>query len=206
MAKKEVPLHHLAQYLPDNTYESVIAYLNFYKVHLTIARSRKSVLGDYRHKWGSANHRISVNGNLNRYAFLITLLHELAHLITFEQYGNRVQAHGKEWKNIYARLLAQFIEKKIFPVDIEYELLKSLRNPGASSCAEEDLQRVLYDYNERKDGYTLLERLPAGALFQIYDGRVFQKGNKRTKRYNCVEIATNKVYLFSGVYEVLPVR
>lgn len=202
MAKKEVPLQQLAQYLPDHTYEPVIAYLNFYKVHLTIAKSRNSVLGDYRHKADTRHHRISINGTLNKYAFLITLLHELAHLITFEKYGNRVQAHGKEWKSIYGQVLARFIEKKIFPDDIERELLKTLHNPGASSCAEESLQRVLYQYDVKKDGHLLLELLPEGAIFKIKDGRIFQKGKKRTKRYTCVEITSGKTYLFSAVYEV----
>jgi len=203
MPKKEVPLGALAQYLPDNTYEPVIAYLNFYKVHLTIAKSRNSVLGDYRHRVDTRHHRISVNGNLNKYAFLITLLHELAHLVTYEKYGNKVQAHGKEWKSIYGQILAQFIEKNIFPADITKELLNTLQNPGASTCSEEGLQRVLYRYNTRKDGYTLLEALPEGAIFTIKDGRIFKKGAKRTKRYTCVEIATGRVYLFSAIYEVL---
>lgn len=202
MPKKEVPLPELAQYLPPNTYEPVIAYLNHYKVHLTIARSRNSVLGDYRHKLNAQHHRISVNGNLNRYAFLITLLHELAHLVTFETYGNRVQAHGKEWKEIYGRILAQFIEKKIFPADIEIELLRTLHNPGASTCSEESLQRVLYRYDPKKEGHLLLEQLPEGSFFRTRDGRIFRKGKKRTKRYTCVEIPTLRAYLFSAIYEV----
>ncbi|MFT4093454.1 MAG: SprT-like domain-containing protein [Niabella sp.] len=203
MPKKEVPLQQLAQYLPDHTYEPVVAYLNHYKVHLTIAKSRGSVLGDYRHKIDTKNHRISVNGNLNKYAFLITLLHELAHLVTFEKFGNKIQAHGKEWKNIYSQILAQFIEQKIFPSDIEQELLRTLRNPGASTCSEESLQRILYRYDVRKNGYQLIEDLPAGAFFKIKDGRIFKKGNKRTKRYVCVEQETNRAYLFSAIHEVL---
>ena len=80
MSKKEAPIFQLQQYLPDNTLDPVLHYLQFYHVHLTVARERKSILGDYRHRTHSHNHRISVNGNLNKYAFLITLLHELAHI------------------------------------------------------------------------------------------------------------------------------
>jgi len=96
MPKKEVPIGQLQNYLPPGTYEPVLSYLRQYKVHLTVARERKSVLGDYRHSTHHANHRISVNGNLNPYSFLITLLHELAHLLTFEQFGNHVLSHGRE--------------------------------------------------------------------------------------------------------------
>ncbi len=98
MPKQEVPLKQLSNYLPPGTYEPVIAFLEKYKVHLTVSRERKSILGDYRHRTHHDNHRISVNGNLNVYAFLVTLVHELAHLLTYEEYGNKVMAHGKEWK------------------------------------------------------------------------------------------------------------
>jgi Zn-dependent peptidase ImmA (M78 family) len=100
MSKEEVPMSRLQDYLPPGTYEPVLDYLRQFKVHLTVARERKSILGDYRHRTHHSNHRISVNGNLNPYAFLITLLHELAHLLTFEQFGNKVMAHGQEWKTI----------------------------------------------------------------------------------------------------------
>ncbi|MBZ4188314.1 SprT-like domain-containing protein [Niabella beijingensis] len=202
MPKKQVPMGQLAAYLPDDTYASVLAYLEQYNVHLTIAKSRSSVLGDYRHRAAAEHHRISVNGNLNKYAFLITLLHELAHLITFEQYGNKVMAHGREWKSNYGRLLARFLERAVFPQDIALELQRSLHNPGASTCAEEGLQRILYRYDERKQHHYLVEELPEGALFALQDGRVFKKGRKRTKRYECQEMKTGKLYLFSPVYEV----
>ena len=110
MHRKEAPLNILQTYLPPGTYEPVMQYLHQYQVHLTVAKERKSILGDYRHRTHGKTHRISVNGNLNVYSFLITLLHELAHLITFEQFGNKVQSHGKEWKYIFGQLLDQFIK------------------------------------------------------------------------------------------------
>lgn len=205
MAKKEVPLNHLSQFLPNGTYEPVLAYLNHYKVHLTIAKNRESLLGDYRHRHFDKNHRISVNGGLNKYSFLITLLHELAHLITFEQFGNKVAAHGKEWKKIYGQILADFIEHKIFPSDIEKELKRSLKNPGASTCSEEGLQRVLRNYDIKKAGHFLIEELAVGTIFKTKDGRVFKKAEKRVKRHVCIEIPSGKKYLFSPVYEVLKI-
>ncbi len=151
MAKTEHPLQALLNFVPENTFLPVAAYLQQYKVHLTITNERKSILGDYRNAYNNKNHRISVNGNLNKYAFLVTLLHELAHLLTFEQHGNKVQSHGKEWKQLFGELLAQFINSKLFPSDIEEQLLTTLHNPGASSCAEEGLMRVLRKYDTQKD-------------------------------------------------------
>ena len=202
MAKKEAPITTLEQYLPPHTYDAVLAYLQHYKVHLTVARERKSILGDYRHRTGVQNHRISVNGNLNSYAFLITLLHELAHLLAFEQYGNRIASHGREWKHVFGELLARFISQGIFPEDIKKALLQSLHNPAASSCADEVLLRTLRNYDERGHHLQFIESIPEGALFKTHDGRVFRKGEKLRKRFRCEEIGTRKVYLFSPVYEV----
>lgn len=206
MSKKEAPINSLQQFLPPNTYEPVLQYLHTHKVHLTVARERKSILGDYRHRTAQQNHRISVNGNLNQYAFLITLLHELAHLLTFEQWGNRVQSHGKEWKYIFGQLLAQFIQHKVFPVDIEKALLKSISNPAASSCADEHLLRTLRNYDARPAHIKLVEEVPHDTLFQTHDGRIFKKGEKMRKRFKCLEVSTGRLYLFSPVYEVSPVN
>lgn len=202
MPKKEVPVTHLQQYLPPRTAGAVTAYLQHYKVHLTITRERKSILGDYRHRTGHSNHRISVNGNLNVYSFLITLLHELAHLLAFEKYGNKIPAHGQEWKITFSSLLKQFVEHQVFPEDIKTELLQSLQNPAASSCAEEKLLRVLRRYDPKKDNHHFIEDILQGSLFRISDGRVFKKGEKLRKRIKCTEVKTGKEYLFSPVFEI----
>lgn len=202
MPKQEAPLNHLNSFLPPGTYHAVEEYLRFYNIHLTITQHRKSILGDYRHRTHFSNHRISINGNLNKYSFLITLLHEIAHLLTFEKYGHKVMAHGNEWKTIYGSLLKQFVENKIFPSDIEKELLTSLKNPAASSCAEDDLIRVLRKYDVNTNGYKLVEEIPPNSLFKLDDGKVFKKGEKQRKRFKCEEVRTGKVYLFSPVYEV----
>jgi hypothetical protein len=202
MPKQEAPLLQLRSYLPDESFDQVVYYLQHHKVHLTVTRQRESILGDYRHAHAGRNHRISVNGNLNKYAFLITLLHELAHLFTYEQFGHRVMAHGKEWKHEFGKILAKFLLLKIFPPDIEKALLGSLHNPAASSCGDEKLLRVLHRYNEKKEGVFLVEQVPEGALFEIKGGRIFKKGQRIRKRYNCVEVKTGKLYLFSGMYEV----
>ncbi|HEV8508737.1 MAG TPA: SprT-like domain-containing protein [Chitinophagaceae bacterium] len=202
MPKKEAPIDHLQGFLPPATYEAVLQYLQFYKVHLTVAAERKSILGDYRHRTHFSNHRISVNGNLNKFSFLITLLHELAHLLTFEQFGNQVLSHGREWKIIYGKLLAQFLQNKIFPADIEDELLRSLKNPAATSCAEDGLIRVLRRYDDRKSHRRLVEEIPENGIFRCDDGRIFKRGERMRKRFKCVEIKTGRVYLFSPVYEV----
>jgi len=202
MAKKEAPIATLQTYLPPNTFDGVLNFLHQYQVHLTIARERRSILGDYRHRTHHQNHRISVNGNLNQYAFLITLLHELAHLLTFEKWGNKVQSHGQEWKATFGTLLAQFVEQKVFPPDLEKVLLQSISNPAASSCADDKLLKALKKYDTTNLHLFMVEQLEAGSLFKTGDGKVFQKGEKMRKRFKCMELKTGKLYLFSPVYEV----
>lgn len=204
MAKQEAPLDYLRRFIPAPAVPKVLEYLQQYGVHLTITRERKSVLGDYRHATSDKTHRISVNGNLNPYAFLITLVHELAHLVTFLQYGHKVQAHGREWKHLYAMLLAEFLKEAIFPADIQQSIRQSLHDLPASSCADENLMRVLKKY-DRDNGLVMVEQVPEGHLFDIGEGRISKKGPKLRKRYQCLEVRTGKMYLFSPIYEVKPV-
>lgn len=202
MPKEDSPLYELAAYLPDGSFDSVAAYIVEHKVHLTITRERTTVLGNYRNQHSGKNHRISVNGNLNKYSFLITLLHELGHLLTFEKYSNRVAAHGAQWKHEYGKILQVFIAKNIFPSDIKLELLQTVNNPGASSCAEVPLLRILRKYDTQKPGMFLLEEIPEESIFKIKNGKNYQKGKRIRKRYLCKDISNNKMYLFSPVAEV----
>lgn len=203
MSKVEHPLHALANYLPEGAFEHLVQLIHQYKVHLTVTRERKSVLGDYRHPFLGSNHKITVNGNLNKYEFLITLLHELAHLLCFEQYRNRVEAHGKEWKNIYGSLLKAFIDLDLFPEDIRKSLKKTLLNPAATANGETALLLVLRRYNPvQKAGVVVLALLADGTLFKEIKGRTFRKIKLRRKRIECVEIATGNIYLFSALSEV----
>lgn len=200
MAVTEHPLKALAAYLPEGGFEPVVSYLHQYKVHLTVTKQRKSVLGDYRHAGWGGNHRISINGNLNKYEFLITLLHELAHLLTYEQYRNKVDAHGKEWKYCYSQLLIVFVQLRIFPTDIEKALQKSIANPAATANGETALLLVLRSYDAiKKEGYSTVADLKEGDLFKTDKGKVFRRGSVRRKRIECVEFKTNQLYIFSPI-------
>lgn len=202
MPKQEVPLQALSRYLPEGCLDDIMHFLTLHKVHLTITKKRASILGDYRNANPLKNHRISVNGNLNTFSFLITLLHELAHLFTFEKFGHKVQAHGKEWKKEFSSLLSIFISKKVFPEDIEKALARSISNPAASSCGDIHLLRVLYRYDQKPEDVCLVESIPDNGLFAIQGNRIFKKIQKVRTRYKCMEVKTGKLYLFSGAYEV----
>src|SRR5690606_14146465 len=174
--------------------------------HFKIARKRKSKLGDYRAPYKGQGHRISVNGDLNPFAFLITTVHEFAHLFTWQEHGTTVKPHGPAWKSNFRALMTPFFEANIFPEDIRLAIEAYLKNPAASSCGDIYLSRVLHRYDDQhlRQGYTFLENIPDGTHFKTQDGRLFQKSAKIRVRFRCREVATSRVYLFSPVAAVLP--
>lgn len=202
MSKQKVAFTSLKGYLPEGSFDAVLNYVTTYKVQLTITRMRKTVLGDYRHSTLQKGHRISVNGNLNKYSFLITLLHELAHLLTYEKYKNTVAPHGSEWKSIFGNVLSEFVALSLFPPPVTAALQKTIQSPAASSCADDQLLRVLQQYDESKTGFVFVESVAQGDVFEIPPARFFKRGEKLRKRYKCQEVATGKWYLFNGLYEV----
>jgi SprT protein len=207
MSFVEKPLESLADYLPEGTFHPVLKFIQQYNIHLSVTKKRISILGDYRHpaRWG--NHKISINGNLNKYEFLLTFLHELAHLLTYEKFNNRVEAHGIEWKNIFSELLIHFLQLNVFPADIVVELKKSIKNPAATANGETALLAVLRRYNSPlREGYSTIENLPIEAVFLTENGRLFKKKGKRRKRYECIEINTGRLFSFSAIAEVKKVQ
>jgi SprT protein len=202
MPKQPAPISVLAKYLPEGSYDLVLLYLLQHKVQLTITKDRKSILGDYRTPVAGQNHRISINGGLNKFSFLVTYIHELAHLVAFEKYGNRIEPHGKQWQQVYAILLEEFVNLHIFPDDLVVAIRKTQKSPAASSCAEVHLTKALAKYDKNVDGFVFVEQLHIGDQFATKDGRIFEKGEKRRTRHFGKEISTGKLYLFSGIYRV----
>jgi SprT protein len=200
MNEKEI----LAEYLPVEAVELVYHWIVRYKIHLKITRNRRTRLGDYRPPGTKPYHRISVNHNLNPYAFLITFVHELAHLKTFKKYGHNRQPHGKEWKSCYRQLMEEVMNNKIFPTELAVAVQNHLQKVRASSSADIELTRALGRYDEQRE--THVEDLKEGSLFLFHTHRKFEVLSKARTRYKCRELATNKVYLFHALTPVEPVE
>lgn len=203
MASTHKPFAVLENFLPANTFQKVAEYMRMHPLHLSITRERKSVMGDYRApSRGESRHRISINGNLNSYSFLITLLHELAHLFAYIGYQHRISPHGEEWKNIFKKLLADFLQQDIFPDDIKKALLQYLNNMKASTCTDPNLYKVLKRYDENKQDILFVDEVPFDKNFTTTDGRVFQKIEKLKTRYKCKELLTGHIYFVPAIMEV----
>ncbi|MEX1188995.1 MAG: SprT-like domain-containing protein [Bacteroidia bacterium] len=194
----------LGKYITPQAVDVIVNWIIEYGVHLKITSERSTKLGDFRpNSRLSKGHRISVNYNLNQYAFLITLVHEMAHLITWNTYHDKVKPHGLEWKEKFREMLLPFLAMDIFPEDIAPALIDYLNNPAASSCSDMNLMRVLMHYDE--DPKILLEEIPVSSVFRLPTGRVFKKGDQRRKYFQCLEVSTGKIYLINPLAEVEPV-
>lgn len=191
----------LYKYIPEKAVPIISEWIYKFDFKLKIKKSRSTKYGDYRPPIKGENHQITVNYDMNKYAFLITLIHEVAHLSNYNKNKNTVKPHGEEWKLHYKLLMQQFLVPDIFPVDVITALRKYMNNPAASSCTDIHLLRVLKKYDVRQDT-VLLEELPEGANFQYNKTRSFVKGEQIRKRFRCKELDTNKIYLFNPLTEV----
>lgn len=195
----------LQKYLPERAVVPCFELIKAHGVHLKIVNHRVTRHGDYR-RMPNGMHQITVNASLNKYRFLITLVHEIAHLVAFEQYGRRIKPHGMEWKRTFQHLMVPFIRPEVFPSKLLPIIANHFKNPKASSSTDAHLSIALkaFDVEERTQSYVY--ELPTGSVFRLYNGRLFKKGNKKVKRYECVELSTGRLYLFQPNAEVELVR
>ncbi len=197
----------LKKYLPEKAIEPALALLRSEPIDLKISKPRKTKLGDYRFpKAGSMHHRISVNADLNPYAFLITLVHEVAHLKAFKAYGKMIRPHGAEWQKCFIALCEPFFEREVFPDKIAKALRQSLYKGTASSCTDLELYRCLKQYDQQKGNFCSLEHIPDGSYFELNNGRLFRKGPRLRKRFKCLNLTNGREYMVHPLAEVLPVN
>lgn len=190
----------LAKYIPPAAVPSVFQMIKDHNVHLKIVNERVTRHGDYR-KMPNGQHQITVNANLNSFRFLITLVHEIAHLVAFTTFGRRIKPHGKEWKQTFQELMLPFLRPEVYPMSLLPLLALHFKNPKASSDTDAKLSLALKQYDIPNDKNYIFE-IPLHGLFKLYNGKVFKRGNKRVKRYECVEVATGRLYLFNPNAEV----
>ncbi len=201
--EKEKGKNTLRQYLPASAVDDILHYIMSHAVHLHITPERVSKLGDYRCPQRGRNyHAISINGTLNRYMFLMVLLHEMAHLDTYLQYGNRVQPHGHEWQKGYAQLLNNYNKVGNFPENVRTMLTQYTTHIPLSrrwlSNIETELSHYNADYKPHED--IRVRNLAPGALFYIKTRPelLLRMVGKRRTRYQCTAENSGMTYSVSG--------
>jgi hypothetical protein len=158
-----------------------------------VSKKRDSKLGDFRFA-PNKGFQITVNHNLNPYAFLVTYLHEVAHLVTYQKHKNAVNPHGQEWKDAFLELFEPLLDPELLPFELVKVLKNYLVNPVATSNGYTPLVEVLKKYDPTEESALLLFHLPEGTKFQVKNLRL-QKGKLRRTRYICQEVHTGKLYL-----------
>ncbi|MCK9218806.1 MAG: hypothetical protein M0P47_02000 [Bacteroidales bacterium] len=198
----------LIQHLPEGSVPEIIDLLRKNPIQLKVTRHRTSKSGDFRAPYKNQPARITVNGTLNPYAFLITLIHELAHHQVWLDHTRKLQRftirrksrplpHGKEWKDQFRYLMQPFLDENIFPDELQLVFSQYMENPKASSSADHQLSKILKTFDP-PDQSIPLEELPFDAVFSLHGKRSFQKKEKIKTRYRCICLKTNRIYLISS--------
>jgi hypothetical protein len=185
-------------FVPVKSIPFVQFLIDEHSFDLKIVDQRQTKHGDFR-QLPNGRFQITVNNNLNKHQFLLTLVHEIAHHVTHQKFG-RVQPHGIEWKTVFQHLMLPFLQPEIYPQKILPYLANYLKNPKASTDSDPELSLALRG-NLAEKGKNFIFSLPFGALF-IFKNTVYKKGNKRRTRIECMNMSNKKVYLFNQNVEV----
>lgn len=190
----------ISKYFPLESSDSIVEIIEKEKIQLIITKKRKTKIGDYRPPTSKINfHRISINQDLPPDLFLLIFLHEYAHLLTWKVFKNKAFPHGEEWKMNYVNLIISFIKKGFFSKETAKIILRNIENPVR---AENAIVRDIIKSNEIEEGYFYVEQLSPKTKFITVNGLKFQMIEKLRKRYKCLCLNNNKLYLFQPFVRV----
>ena len=201
--EKNKKINSFFDHFPPKVAEYCFQLWHDYPFDFIVSKSRDSKLGDYRYS-PQKGHQITVNRNLNSYAFLVTYLHEVAHLLTYLTYKNKVLPHGEEWKNSFRTIFEPILEEDLLPDELINVLKSYLVNPSATSTGHGPLVDVLKTYDASNSSITL-HALPENQIFLLKNLALI-KGKLRRTRYFCREANTGKLYLVAKNAQVTPLE
>jgi hypothetical protein len=182
----------LASHLPEKAVGYCLTLWRLKPFAFRLSKSRHSKAGDFSP--GQKHCRITINHDLNPYQFLITYIHEVAHLHVHQRFNRSVEPHGPLWKHEFRRLMAPLLTLEIFPPDLLKCLIVHMQNPKASTFSDPKLMSELRLFDTVTFNGILLDKLTEGSHFKLR-GRYFKKGKLRRTRFHCHELKTNRNYL-----------
>ena len=195
----------LINHVPENAVHYCLDLWMAVPFHFKVTNARNSKLGDYRYDPRNKSHSISVNYDLNKFSFLITYIHEIAHLLNNERHGRQVAPHGREWKKCFRELMEPILSDLIFPIEVLRPLRKHMENPKASTYADTNLVTALRNYGDNAMDLVTLDALDKGDVFE-FNKRIYTKINLRRTRVLCQEAGSSKRYLISKIALVRNVK
>ena len=191
-------------YLPINARSQCLDLVQNHPVTIRVVNPRRTKHGDFR-KFPDGRSQITLNKMENPYRFLITFIHEWAHWLVIQAQPFRTQPHGALWKQTFKQQMLPFLEDQIFPEDLLSLLAKHMKNPKATLDTDYPLAIALKRYDPANDKSFIFE-LETGTRFQANNGKIYELGQLRRKRYACLELATKRTYLFAAHSEVQTVE
>lgn len=187
--------------IPKASHELIKKLIDSENLTIKVVKTRKTKHGDFR-SLKNKKFQITLNKIDNKYRFLITLVHELAHFKVFQSFGNSVNPHGTEWKKTYKFLMLPFLNNLIFPEDVLRHLALHMINPPATTDSDLNLVVALQKHDLIDDKKMFLFEIPEKSIFIHNSSKLFVKLYKRRKRYICKELSSGKKYLFSPVARI----
>lgn len=185
-------IKELETYIPSNLVLYVRSLVENEAIDFKVVNQRSTKHGDFR--YNNDRYTITINKTSNKYRFLLTLIHELAHFFVFK--NNRLaKPHGLLWKQKFQSLLNPILNKEYFPINLLSELIDHMKNPKSSFCYDINLSKKLDLYDNVNDN-VYLDQLNDGEIFYFRNLGKFKKINKIRKRYLCLRMYNDKKYLF----------
>ncbi|WP_223271815.1 SprT-like domain-containing protein [Algoriphagus ratkowskyi] len=191
------------QKLPVSTVDYAMTLWQREPFSFKITATRKSKLGDFRYRRDRQVQTITINADLNPYQFLLTYIHEVAHLHAFVRFGFEIAPHGAEWKSTFQELMFPLLSTAFLPIDLLIPLRQHMRNPKASSSTDLFLMKEMSKYDDKsiQQEYVFLSDLTPGFRF-LLSGREFEKGETRRTRVLCKEVKSGRKYLIAQLAKV----
>jgi len=183
----------LQTHVPASALEYCFALWKTNPFELKVTKSRQTKVGDFTSRHTRRHPRITLNNDLNPYLFLVTYVHEVAHLHVYLQYGNRVDPHGEKWRTTFTDLMLPILWESVFPEEILHELRRHMINPKASSFADSELTQAFRKFDKNSNQMVLSE-VPEGSIFKL-QGKFYKRGKIRRTRILCRELQSKRDYL-----------
>lgn len=218
---KTAIIKYLKKYIPVEVLDYVVPILVEHNITLTNITHKNNLGCFIVDNILEKPEYIQIHSGLNKYAYTITLLHEIAHLLVYVNY--KQMGHNKYWKNTYRALLIKvIIQSDIFPKDVVEAVGMSLDSiRGRSNILNPDLALLIkYDTPERSlltqmlDQYNLgitdledviknnVDSVKIGEYFYLSDSSIRYK-KISSKISNCVcEAEDGTLYNINKKYPI----
>lgn len=185
------------QFLPPPAVAYARQLWEQHQFQFRISKPRRTRLGDFKALPDGTLH-ITVNADLNPYAFLLTYVHEVAHAVVYRQTQaakrrSKPKPHGSQWQMMFQQLMQPLLTKTIYPPEILDPLRDYMRQPAATSYAHPALMNALRQADPKPTGHILLHNVPEGQPF-TFAKKTFVRGTFRRTRIVCKEVESGKSY------------